>query len=189
MFYGQMARRWINERMREIGRSMCYGRRRDRWERKARQDKERGGERDNPSASSFVQIDPDLDNAPPPPAFSPTSGPIQCKYPTSQLLCIRLYEVTDHGRPTWRATERSAGRHKETVQQDQQHQSGGLHGACVATRKGPEQRDKGESQRRERRGDRHFKGQPVMQMRGRKQRERGGGVSRQMERRAVSRRM
>ncbi|CAL8342965.1 unnamed protein product [Arctogadus glacialis] len=59
-----------------------------------------GEERDNPSASSFVQIDPDLDNAPPPPAFSPTSGPIQCKYPTSRLLYIRLYEVTDHGRPS-----------------------------------------------------------------------------------------
>ncbi|CAL8339433.1 unnamed protein product [Boreogadus saida] len=100
--------------------------------------------------------DPDLDSAPPPPAFSPTSGPIQCKYPMSRLLYIR----------------QSAGRHKETVQQDQQHQSGGLHGACVATRKWPEQRDKGGSQRRERRGDRHFKGQPVMRRRGRKQRER-----------------
>ncbi|CAL8270140.1 unnamed protein product [Arctogadus glacialis] len=110
--------------------------------------------------------DPVLDNAPPPPAFSPTSGPIQCKYPTSRLLYIRLWEAH------LKATERSAGRHKETVQQDQQHQSGNLHGACVATRKWPEQRDKGGSQRRERCGDRHFKGQPVMRMRGRKQRER-----------------
>ena len=70
------------------------------------------------------------------------------------------------------------------VQQDQRDLSVGLHGAGVATRKWSEQsqegRDKGESKRR---GDRHFKGQPVTGD-GRKA-ERGGGVSRpRMERRA-----
>jgi len=91
--YKKDGKRYVQGRRREIGR-----------ERRTRPDKERGGGKDNPSASSFVQIDPDLDNAPPPPAFSPTScptsGPIQCKHPTSQLLYFRCYEVTDHGRPT-----------------------------------------------------------------------------------------
>ena len=76
------------------------------------------------------------------------------------------------------------------VQQDQQDLSVGLNGASVAAegrpRKWPEQsqvgRDKGESKRR---GDRNFKGQPVMRVRDKKQREVEVCPGPRMERRAV----
>ena len=50
---------------------MSWKEKSDRRDSKATHDKGKGGEKDNPPASSLVvvslRIDPDLDNAPPPP--------------------------------------------------------------------------------------------------------------------------
>ncbi|CAL8234898.1 unnamed protein product [Boreogadus saida] len=90
--------------------------------------------------------DPDLDNAPPPPAFSLTSGPSSANTPRHDSLHQTSMKVTNMGGPPeelWNGllddTRRQSSRTNRT-------RVVGLHGACVA-RGVPEQRG---SQRRER---------------------------------------